>query len=404
MTDKGVSALSNVGSALLRSPAAERLAKEARDYALARGDDLVRSASERLEQTTQRLEDHADNPGALGVGLKKLAEGKSPLHAGASAAVTGVKDKVKSLFGKGSSGKPKMTNIIEDIDVGAPVSVVYDQWTQFQEFSSFMKGVESIDQRDEVESNWRGKVWWSHRSWKATVTEQIPDRKIAWTSEGAKGTTKGVVTFHPLADDLTKVLLVLEYYPGGLVEKTANLWRAFGRRVRLDLKHFRRFVSMRGEATGSWRGEIEDGQVVRQPDEVEQDGVEDTDDLDDTDDFDDDGSEFEDSSDDIDSDDEDDDLEDEDEDDEDTDLDDDLDDDDLEDEYDEEEDGDDLEDDDDSEDDDSDSEDDDEPEFEDDEDPAEDTSPRSRNGRRRSGARSAPQGRKGSRRGGSAAR
>jgi hypothetical protein len=77
------------------------------------------------------------------------------------------------------------------------------------------------------------------------------------------------VTFHPLADDLTQILLVLEYYPQGLFEKTGNLWRAQGRRARLDLKHFRRFIMLRGEATGSWRGEIRDGQVVRSPDEEE---------------------------------------------------------------------------------------------------------------------------------------
>jgi hypothetical protein len=120
-----------------------------------------------------------------------------------------------------------------------------------------------------VTTNWRAKVFKSRRTWKATVTEQIPDRKIAWTSEGAKGSTKGVVTFHPLADDLTQVLLVLEYNPQGLFEKTGNLWRAQGRRARLDLKNFRRFIMTRGEATGSWRGEIRDGEVVRGPDEEE---------------------------------------------------------------------------------------------------------------------------------------
>ncbi len=158
-----------------------------------------------------------------------------------------------------------------------PVDVAYNQWTQFQEFGSFMKGVESVDQTDEIESNWKVKVFKSRRNFKTSITEQIPDRRIAWTSEGAKGSIKGVVTFHPLADDLTQVLLVLEYYPQGLFEKTGNIWRAQGRRARLDLKHFRRFVMMSGEETGSWRGEIRDGEVVREPDEEEptQEGAED---------------------------------------------------------------------------------------------------------------------------------
>jgi uncharacterized membrane protein len=202
-----------------------------------------------------------------------VASGDNPVKAAVGGVGEGIKEKVKSAFGRsgGAGGNKKFVAIIEDIHDGVPVDVAYDQWTQFQEFGSFTKGVESVEQADEVTTNWRAKVFKSRRSWKASVTEQIPDRRIAWTSQGAKGSTKGVVTFHPLADDLTQVLLVIEYYPQGLFEKTGNIWRAQGRRARLDLKHFRRFVMMRGEATGSWRGEIRDGEVVRSPEEVEQD-------------------------------------------------------------------------------------------------------------------------------------
>ena len=90
----------------------------------------------------------------------------------------------------------------------------------------------------------------------------MPDDRISWTSEGAKGTTKGVVSFHSLADNLTRVLLIIEYYPKGLFEKTGNIWRAQGRRARLDLKNFARFITLKGEAGDSWRGEIRDGEVV----------------------------------------------------------------------------------------------------------------------------------------------
>jgi hypothetical protein len=104
---------------------------------------------------------------------------------------------------------------------------------------------------------------------KATVTEQIPDERIVWTTEGAKGTIKGVVTFTPLGENLTKILLIIEYYPSGFFEKTGNIWRAQGRRVRLDLKHYRRFIMMEGQATGEgWRGEIRDGEVVRTHEEA----------------------------------------------------------------------------------------------------------------------------------------
>jgi uncharacterized membrane protein len=248
------------------------LGDAAKGYAVARGQDAAKKVGDKLSGVTGSLNDTAEGGGfkatAAGEAVRRAVSGESPVKA----ALGGIGSGIKGMFGRkksGGSGNKKFMNIIEDITVGVPVNVAYDQWTQFQEFASFMKGVESVDQTDELNSNWRVKVAKSRRNFKATVTEQIPDRKIAWTTEGAKGTVKGVVTFHPLADDLTQILLVMEYYPQGLFEKTGNIWRAQGRRTRLDLKHFRRFIMQRGEATGSWRGEIRDGEVVRGPEDEE---------------------------------------------------------------------------------------------------------------------------------------
>jgi uncharacterized membrane protein len=170
--------------------------------------------------------------------------------------------------GKGGSGaKVKVTNIIEEVDIGAPRQVVYDQWTRFQEFPSFMKKVQSTDQLGDEKVRWKAKIFWSTRTWESTIIEQIPDERIVWRSTGAKGYVDGAVTFHELASNLTKVLLVLEYHPHGFMEKTGNLWRAQGRRVRLELKHFRRHVMSQvllhpGEDVDGWRGEIHDGKVA----------------------------------------------------------------------------------------------------------------------------------------------
>jgi uncharacterized membrane protein len=265
-------------SGLANNPAVKGLGDAAKDYAKARGGDLAKKVGERVSGATDSLNGTAESGGfkatAVGEVAKRVTQGESPVKAALGGVGSGIKEKVKGLFGRkksGGSGNKKFMSIIEDITVGVPVDVAYDQWTQFQEFASFMKGVESVDQTDDVGSNWRVKVFKSRRNMKGTVTEQIPDRKIAWTTDGAKGSVKGLVTFHPLADDLTQILLVMEYYPQGLFEKTGNIWRAQGRRTRLDLKNFRRFLMMRGEATGSWRGEIRDGEVVRTPEEVEQD-------------------------------------------------------------------------------------------------------------------------------------
>lgn len=159
-------------------------------------------------------------------------------------------------------------NIVEVLDVGLPLRTVYDHWTQYEDFSGFAKGVRDVSRGDDVTSDWKVKVGPSTRSWKATVQEQIPDDRIVWTSAGAKGTTRGCVTFHELAPSLTRIVIVVEYYPSGLFEKTGNLWRAQGRRLRLDLKNFLRHVMLTNDEPEGWRGEIRDGEVVKTHEEA----------------------------------------------------------------------------------------------------------------------------------------
>ncbi|MEU0006781.1 SRPBCC family protein [Streptomyces sp. NPDC006314] len=261
---------------LAHSEAADRLKAEAQEYLSAQAQRLLTGLGRKLGETTVKLNDIAEgnSPGFAKLALdggRKIAEGKGPLRSalelGASGAKEKVMDAVRNLGGgkgkrKGGGGN-KPTVIMESVDVGVPLRTAYDQWTQYQDFSTFAKGVKSANRADDTHSDWQAKVFWSNRSWKAHTTEQIPDYRIQWTSEGAKGTTKGVVTFHPLGDNLTRVLLVMEYYPSGLFEKTGNIWRAQGRRARLDLKNFARFITLKGEAEDGWRGEISDGEVVR---------------------------------------------------------------------------------------------------------------------------------------------
>ncbi|HEU5031601.1 MAG TPA: SRPBCC family protein [Spirillospora sp.] len=180
---------------------------------------------------------------------------------------------LKKGGGKGGGGKKvKVTNIIEHTDIGAPRRLVYDQFTQFQDFPSFMKKVISVDQADEEKLNWQAKIFWSKRTWEATIVEQVPDEHVVWRSKGAKGHVDGTVSFHELAPNLTRVLVVLEYHPQGLFERTGNIWRAQGRRVRLELKHFRRHVMTQSlthaDEIEGWRGEIRDSEVVKTHEEA----------------------------------------------------------------------------------------------------------------------------------------
>ncbi|OBA86498.1 cyclase [Mycobacteriaceae bacterium 1482268.1] len=241
-------------------------------------DRAVSSISGRLGNATDRLTDYAENGG--GKGLLSAVTGvddvtspvKSAVKKGLSDAGSKVKDTLGgaagSLFGgKGKGGdKLKVTNIIEHIDVGAPVDLTYQKWTQFAEFPKYMKKVEQVEQISDEKLRWKAQIFLSHRSWESTITEQVPNERIVWRSKGDKGYVDGAITFHELAHNLTRVVVVLEYHPQGLFERTGNLWRAQGRRVRLELKHFQRQLMtdtlLHPDDVDGWQGEIREGEVV----------------------------------------------------------------------------------------------------------------------------------------------
>ncbi|MDX3452163.1 SRPBCC family protein [Streptomyces sp. ME02-8801-2C] len=250
----------------------DQLLSELTSFLQAQAEQLADKASDKLGEVTDQLQDVAQGDGKLsdvaGIG-GRILRGDSPTKAMAGQGLSSIKDKItgaaSQIFGKGKKGRKsggKVVNIVEFIDVGLPLRTVYDHWTQYEEFSGFAKGVRDVSRDDDTTSDWKVKVGPSTRGWKATVQEQIPDERIIWTSEGAKGTTRGCVSFHELAPTLTRVVVVVEYYPSGFFEKTGNLWRAQGRRLRLDLKHFLRHVSLTTDEPEGWRGEIRDGEVV----------------------------------------------------------------------------------------------------------------------------------------------
>ena len=253
----------------------DRIKDEAAGFVQAAGDRALASLRDKVAGSAGRLIDYAADGGGPGLlaaatGVKQLAEGKSGGRAmlgAAGKAVTGLLGRIGGGRGGGKGKKLKVTNIVEQIDVGVPVRLAYDQWTQFADFPSFMKKVENIEQKSEEQLNWKAQIFWSHRNWEATIKRQVPDEAIVWTSKGQKGHVDGAVSFHPIGPNLTRVLVVLEYYPQGGFEHIGNFWRAQGRRVRLELKHYRRHMMTQAllhpDDIQGWRGVIEDGEVVK---------------------------------------------------------------------------------------------------------------------------------------------
>lgn len=169
---------------------------------------------------------------------------------------TDEKDKKDKKGGGGDTHLKKLRLIIKEaIDVGVPLETAYNQWTQFTELPSIMKGPQNVDQEEDDVTRWVAKIGPSRRRWTATILEQIPDERIVW--ESTDGTEhRGAVTFHQLDRNLTRVQVEMEYFPHGFVEKVGNIFLAARRRTRKDLRLFKHFLELAGSETGAWRGEI----------------------------------------------------------------------------------------------------------------------------------------------------
>ena len=153
-----------------------------------------------------------------------------------------------------------MASIKKDIIVDVPVTVAYDQWTQFESFPQFMDGVKEVVQLDEKTLRWQANVGGKDEEWEAEITEQHPDSVIAWRSTtGAPNA--GVVRFEPAGDGKSKIFLEISYEPRDAAEKVGDARGVLERRVDGDLKRFKEFIEKRDVPTGAWRGDVSGGKV-----------------------------------------------------------------------------------------------------------------------------------------------
>lgn len=252
-------------SRLRADPATKDLLGALGSFAGAQAGNVVTGAAGRLGG----IKDDDDTPsksdqvkgGALEGAGEAIGEGKSKIFGG-------IKGALKGLFKTGGSAK-RPTNIYEQIFVGVPVEQAYANWTDYSKFPEFMKGPESVKVNQEEDEdgnvtethNWTAKIFLNRRSWKATVEEDVENSRIRWSTEAPKGTIDGAITFTPVGDNATLIIYTLEYRPKGFFEWWGNRWRTVGRRARLDVKHFGRYVMMQDQTPDEEQPEDEvDGQ------------------------------------------------------------------------------------------------------------------------------------------------
>ena len=148
-----------------------------------------------------------------------------------------------------------MATIEQSMDVEVPIETAYAQWTQFEEFPQFMDGVEEVRQLDDRRLHWVADFGGSRHEWDAEITEQSPEERVAWRNTDGKDNA-GVVTFHKLDDDKTRVMVQMDWVPEGIKEKIGDKLGAADRRVKGDLERFKELIESRGAASGAWQGEV----------------------------------------------------------------------------------------------------------------------------------------------------
>jgi uncharacterized membrane protein len=154
-----------------------------------------------------------------------------------------------------------MAEVKESIEVNVPVSTAYNQWTQFEEFPSFMENVESVTHLDDIHLRWVAEIGGKREEWKAEITHQEPDKVIAWRAlEGRENS--GRVEFEPLGPDRARIDVTMTWAPEGFVEAAADKVGVSDRAVKVDLERFKELVEARGLESGAWRGEVVEGRRV----------------------------------------------------------------------------------------------------------------------------------------------
>jgi uncharacterized membrane protein len=205
--------------------------------AAAKGPDLLRHLG---NATEEKGEEQAERMGA------KAAEGaKSSLTGG------GMLGKVasKALPGGGGGGgsgqkKTRRLPIQRWTDVAVPVATAYDEWTNFKDFPKFMHRVLNVRQEGDDKLRWQEKIWFSKRDWEGRITDRRKNDRIAWkTTSGMSH--HGVVSFHRLDDNLTRVMVDMEFEPTGMIEKMASGLRFVKRAVQADLARFKAHCEMK---------------------------------------------------------------------------------------------------------------------------------------------------------------
>jgi uncharacterized membrane protein len=147
-------------------------------------------------------------------------------------------------------GDKTMETIEKHIDVNVPVRMAYNQWARFEEFPRFAEGIEEVKRLDDNRLHWRANIRGKRVEWDAKISEQVPDKRIVWYTEGGV-VHNGMVAFNPIGPNVTRVTLRIDYKPEGILEDIGDKLGFVSRQVEGDLQRLKEFIEVRGAALGA---------------------------------------------------------------------------------------------------------------------------------------------------------
>ena len=219
-----------------------------------------------LDEMIADLRERAEAGASAGSADSGDEGGEAPQAVGEEGGEEGGDDEREPSGGPQATGKGRRMPVQQAVDVGVPLETAYNQFTQFEDWPEFMHRVTSVTQEDDCTISFATKIWGKTKEFKASIETQRPDERIKWkVSQGITHT--GVVTFHELAPNLTRIEVTLDVDPGSLIEKAARGMRHVKRAVRADLHRFKAFIEMQELETGAWRGVIVEGELVEPHDD-----------------------------------------------------------------------------------------------------------------------------------------
>lgn len=139
-----------------------------------------------------------------------------------------------------------MARIQQSIEIGVPVRAAYQQLLRFEDYPRFLQEVDVVRRQDANHLHWSVNLSYRTLEWDAEITEQQPDRCIAWHS-GNGPITDERIELQPLGPSKSRVTLTIDCDPLQLVPaQDGNADLKVEERMRADLERFRIYVETNG--------------------------------------------------------------------------------------------------------------------------------------------------------------